>query len=659
MSSTGVVFRFGSFEVRTGSCELYKYGTRLKLRGQPYRILEVLLERAGQVVTRDEIQERLWASDTFVDFEHGLNTSIKKLRKVLSDSVAEPRYIETLPTVGYRFIAPVEKADPQTESPLAAEDREESETLEVAGDALSPVAGARPQFGHGGVSPRRSTIWIRSLAIAAVGVFIVSVSLISSKGTQLLPRTLRNMLAPAPKTYKTLAVLPLQSLSSDPSHDYFADGITDELIENFAQFGNFRVISRSSAMHFKGTNKTAPQIGKELGADALVEGSVEREGNRVRVRVELIDAAGDRHLWAKSYDREVSDVLMLESSVAHDIAEEVQGHIGYQEPQMSSSSSRAVNPEAYEAYLKARYFWSKRSSEGLTKSIDFFQQAIALDPSLAVAYAGLADAYSILGSDVLPVEIARAKAREAARKAIELDPALAEGHAAMALVEFYYDWNWKDAEREFQLAVRLNPNCASAHQWYSYYLRAMSRFPEAVQEAKRAQELDPLSLSANTTLAGQYISASQYDQAIAIDQKTLEMDSGFVPAHLSLGLVYEEKQMWPQAIDELKKAVDLSQNSATPLAALACAFGLSGKRMEARRIVESLEELSAQKYVSSFEVAKAFVAIDDHDNALRCLEKAYREHESQLPFLKVTKALVPLYADPRFQNLQRRMHFPQ
>jgi TolB-like protein/DNA-binding winged helix-turn-helix (wHTH) protein/Flp pilus assembly protein TadD len=663
MGEPALVFRFGPYEVKTNAREIYKHGTRLKLRGQPYQILETLLERPGQVITRDEIRQKLWPADTFVDFEHGLNTSIKKLRQTLCDSATEPRYIETLPRVGYRFIASVEteiaKIEPTraTVSP-AAESLASAPLADMAEQDQEQDKKIHRATAAG--SPRFST-W--KVAVPAFVLVVLAVFFIFFRQREVdtpVSRLLRGTFGATPKTYDSVAVLPLQSLSSDPNQDYFADGITDELITNLAQFGNLRVISRTSIMHYKGVSKTAPQIGKELNVDALVEGTIERVGNGVRVRVQLIESASDRHLWARVYDRELKDVLMLESSVAHDIAEEVQGRILLEQSATSTGQNRPVNPDAYEAYLKGRYFWNRRSPEALNKSIEYFQQATKLDPNLAVAYAGLADTYSILGSDVLPADIAQGRAREAANKAIQLDPSLAEGHAALALVRFYYDWDWPGAEKEFQRALELNPNYAIAHQWYSYFLDAGGRLPEAIREVKRAQELDPLSLAITTSLASRYESAGRFAEAITLNRSTLEMDPSFAPAHLSLGMVYQEQQEWAQAIEEFKTAVKLSPDSSMPLAMLACAFAKSGKRTEAEHILKGLQQPSTDKdkYVSSFEIAKIFAALDDRENAFRWLERSYQQHESQLAFLNVTKTLMPLHDDQRFRELSRRMKLP-
>jgi tetratricopeptide (TPR) repeat protein len=401
--------------------------------------------------------------------------------------------------------------------------------------------------------------------------------------------------------------------------------------------------------------KTATEIGRELGVDTLIEGSVQRVGNRVRIRVQLIDAATDRHLWARSYDRELKDVLALQSSAARDIAEEIQGKVSSHQTEFKTVSLKPVKLGAYEAYLKGRYFWNKRTEGGLKTSISYFNQAISQDPKFAAAYAGLADSYSILGSDVLSAREASSKARAAATKAVELDPTIAEGHAELALLDFYYDWEWVRAEQEFRHAIELDPSYATAHQWYSYYLSAMGRFPEALEEARKAQQIDPLSLSINTTLAGRYRDLGEYEQAIDLNQRTLEMDSNFVPAHIGLGATYEDEGIWSQAIVEYQKAVDLSQNNPAAVAALGSAYGYSGNQAGARKVVTSLQEASNRHYVSAFDMATVFAGIGDQDGAFRWLDKAYSERESQMAFLKVTRRLDPLRSDPRFAELLQRM----
>jgi TolB-like protein/DNA-binding winged helix-turn-helix (wHTH) protein/lipopolysaccharide biosynthesis regulator YciM len=650
MAKPSQVYRFADFEADLRAHQLRKHGTKLKLHGQPFQMLVMLLESPGEVVTREQMQEKLWPADTFVDFEHSLNTSIKKLRQALNDSATEPRFIETLPRVGYRFIAAV-TATEESGGELAAH------TLQ----GPSPVSGI-PGTTAEASSPRHSFAWFLGLALASIAVAGFALAFNVAKSRDRVMGILRpsknggGLASAGKKTRRSVAVLPLQNLSADPSQNYFADGMTDELTTDLAQFADLRVISRTSAMHYKDGNKTAPQIGKELGVDALVEGSVERVGDRVRIRAQLIDCSTDRHLWARSYDRDMRDVLSLQTEAAREIAEQVRGSVDA--PNSHPANPVPVDPEAYEAYLKGRYFWNKRTPDGLNKSIEFFDQAIAKDPSFAAAYAGLADAYSILGSDVLPADVANSKARAAASKAIELNPSIAEGHAALALVEFYYDWNWKQAEEEFRRAIESNPNYATAHQWYSYYLTAMLRFPEAVEQAEAAQQIDPLSLSINTTLATRYRHAGRNEEALRMDQRTLEMDPTFVPAHFSLASVYENEGAWQQASDEYRKVLELSPGDPSALAALGYVYARSGEKAEARKIISQLTEISKRHYVSSFEIAAIFAGLDDATTSMLWLEKAYRQRESQIPFLNSDDRFNSLHADARFQNLIHRLSFP-
>lgn len=646
-----VKYRFGPFELQTSARELFKAGTRIKLRGQPYLILEVLLDRAGEVVTREEIREKLWPGNTFVDFEHGLNTSVKKLRQILCDSPEKPRYIETVPRLGYRFIAPVEVVTQPAKAPAKA-------PLDESVAAPQPVIRIDPQPSRGATLPWR-LFGIGLAALVLLGVTYVGVfDKWPTPVRQLLRRPNPTVNASVPaKRFGSIAVLPLASFSSKPSQEYFTDGMTDELITDLAQLGNMRVISRTSVMHYKGTNKTVPQIGRELGVDALVEGSVERVGDRVRIRVQLIDAASDRHLWARSYDHDFKDLLVLETTAAHDIAAEIQGQLA-ESASESQPAEHSVHPEAYEAYLKGRYFSNQRSEAGLKKSIQYFQEAIAKDPSFAAAYAGLAGSYSVMGSDEMPPEIARSKARAAATKALRLDPTLAEGHAQLGLVAFYYDWNWKQAEQEFRRAIELNPNYAAGHQWYSYYLRAMGRLPEALQEAQQAQQLDPLSLPINITLAGRYRDLGQYDQAISAIQRTMELDPNFGLAHELLASVYEREGNLQSAIGEWQKAVEISQDNPSTLAALGHAYAVAGNQVEARKIAERLQPISRQHYVSAWDMAVLYAGLNDTDSAFRWLEKSYKERESQIPFLLQDRRLNSLRSDPRFHSLLRRVGLP-
>jgi TolB-like protein/DNA-binding winged helix-turn-helix (wHTH) protein/Tfp pilus assembly protein PilF len=653
MAKPTQIYRFADFEVDVRARQLRKHGTKIKLHGQPFQMLLMLLEPAGEVVSREQMQEKLWPADTFVDFEHSLNTSIKRLRQALSDSATEPRFIETLPRVGYRFIAPVtSSAGNESVADLDAQ------TLQ----GPSPVSGI-PGTTDQASSPRHSFAWFLGLALAGVAIAGVFIAFNVARTRDRLSGIFRpsnngtGLSATAKKSRRSVAVLPLQNLSADPSQNYFADGMTDELTTDLAQFADLRVISRTSAMHYKDGNKTAPQIGKELGVDALVEGSVQRVGDRVRIRAQLIDCATDRHLWAQSYDREMKDVLSMQTEAAKEIAEQIRGSVS-PPAALRETNPVPVDPEAYEAYLKGRYFWNKRTPDGLNKSIEYFGQAISKDPSFAAAYAGLADAYSLLGSDVLPADVASSKARANASKAIELDPNIAEGHAALALVEFYYDWNWKQSEQEFRRAIELNPNYATAHQWYSHYLTAMLRFPEAVEQAEAAQQIDPLSLAINATLASRYRHAGRIDDAMRLDQRTLEMDPNFISAHISLAAVYEDQRAWQQALDEYNKVISISPSDPAALAGAGFVYAQLGQKEDARKIIVQLKEAAKKHYVSSFEMASIFAGLDDATNAMLWLEKAYQQRESQIPFLSSDGHFNSLHQDPRFQNLVKRLNLP-
>jgi tetratricopeptide (TPR) repeat protein len=373
--------------------------------------------------------------------------------------------------------------------------------------------------------------------------------------------------------------------------------------------------------------------------------------------VQLIDSASDRHLWARSYDRELRDVLLLQSEAARDIAQEIRGQVAPGQSAAVPTAPSSVNPEAYEAYLKGRYFLNKRSSEGMKTATGYFEQAIALDPRFALAYAGLADCYSLLGSDTLPASVASAKARTAALKALELDPSIAEGHTALAVVHFYYDWNWSDSERELQRAIQLNPNYATAHHWSSIYLSAMGRFPEAIQEAERAHELDPLSLSITLSLATEYRDARRFDRSIELLSAVLELDSNFAAAHQGLGKTYQAMGLWKLAVEEFQRAVALSHDSES-LTGLAYAYSASGERAEALKIVDQLRAQPASNYVSPFNMAAVFTGLGEKDKAFSYLDRAYHERDSRLPFLAVDRWFEPLRSDPRFVELCSRMGLP-
>ena len=624
------IVSFGAYEFNPDSRELRKEGMRVRLEGQPLAILEVLLERPGEVVTREELQKRLWL-DTFVDFEHSLNAAVKRLRAALNDSADQPRYIETVARRGYRFVAPVGGGRPGPELESA-----------VLG---SPEP--QPQ-----IAVRSGRRWLWLAVVAAVCVLGLA-----GWGW----RMWRNRAAtPAAPLVRSLAVLPLQNLSGDPTQEYLADGLTEELIGRLANIHGLRVISRTSAMHFKNTQLSVPEIAKMLGVDAIVEGSVIREGNQVRVHAQLIRGTSDEHIWAGEYQREYGSLLALQDEVARSIAERIEISLTPQERE-TLASTRPVDPEAYENYLKGRYYFNQRTHDALNESIKFFKRAITQDPGYALGYSGLADAYAMLGfRGGSPSKEALSRAKAAALRAIELDDTLAEAHASLAFIAETHEWDWATAEREYKRSVQLSPGDARDHNWYAGYLMYMGRFEEGISEAKRARDLDPLSLPVNNALAGRLLAAGRYDEALEQVQKTLQLDPHFAPAHQTLGWTYLHNGKREEAIQEFQRALQLSGTDDTDLMLdLGFAYATAGDQEEARKILARLKTLNERGLVPSGSIGILYGALGELDEAFAWLEKAYDERDPQLTYLKVGRRFEPLRQDQRFQQLVHRMGLPE
>ena len=618
--------QFNGFEVDLRAGELRKQGRRVKLQEQPFQVLAILLERPGDMITREELHKRLWPADTFVDFDHGLNIAVNKLRQALGDSADEPRFIETLPRRGYRFLGTVE----EPAVPVTPEEESSS---------------ADPR------SARRST-W-PAIVVAALALAAVVFGGIGAKAWW------GRRSATAARPIESLAVLPLENLSGDPGQEYFADGMTDELITDLAQISTVRVISRTSVKRYKGARKLLlPEIARELGVDAVVEGSVARSGNRVRVRAQLIRASTDQHLWAESFEREMQDVLVLQSEVASAIARQVQAKLATQQPAKLGRIG-LVKPAAYEAYLKGRLAWNKGTEAGIQEGIDYFQQAITIDPSYAAAYSGMADSYTTLGyfGYLRPAEtFPRAKA--AAAKALELDAALAEPHASLAYAKLYFDWDWAEAEKEFKKAIALNPSYATAHHWHSVYLAAMERPEEALAEIRRARQLDPLSLRIRTDIGFQLLYANRHDEAIQQFKSTLQMDPAFPLAHLWLSRAYLQKGMYQEAIGECNEAVKVVRDWAPAVAGLGFAQGKAGLRADALKTLEQLKRTSGKKYVTAYGIALVYVGLDDKNQAFAWLDKAVEERTHWLVWLKLDRRWDDIRSDPRFEQVVRRVGLP-
>ncbi len=612
--------RFGPFEFDPRAGELRKQGLKLKIYGQPLDILEMLLARPGEVVTREELQKKLWPQDTFVDFEHSLNAAINRLRTALEDSSETPRFVETLPRRGYRFVAPVDGASP-------------AQTL------AAPALPARLP---------RPAVWM------AVGI---AAAVLATAG-YIARERFRPVAQPTPGRVM-LVVLPFENLSSDPEQEYFSDGLTEEMTTELGRLQPERlaVIARTSAMEYKKKGGDVRRIAGELGVDYVLEGSVRREGERVRITAQLIAARDQTHLWAESYDRDRAGILSLQREVARAIARQIELKLTPHQ-QARLARVRPINPEAHEAYLKGRYFFNK-GPETLQKAAEYFQEAINKDPEYAPAYAGLADAYAWnVGQMLLPPREWYGRAKTSALKAVELDPTLAEAHASLAFINDLYDWDWDGALKEGQRAIALNPNYANAHSWYAIHLAGRGRFAEAEAEVKRAEELDPLNLFIKIQVGWIYLWEGQFDRAMAQWQKVIELDPNFSMAHYNLGMGYAAKGKYPEAVAAYRKALSL-EDHAYYWGLLGHAHAMAGQKAEARKILAKLKERAQREYISPGSLALVHLALGEKDQALDLLEKAYRDRDPGLVNLTVEPFWwEPLHGEPRFQVVVRRMNFP-
>jgi TolB-like protein/DNA-binding winged helix-turn-helix (wHTH) protein/Tfp pilus assembly protein PilF len=630
--------RFGLFEVDLRAGELTKRGLRIRLQEQPFQVLAMLLEKRGEVVTREELRTKLW-SQTVVDFDHGINKAINKIREALGDSAENPRFVETVARRGYRFLADVTQIDTDADRPPGRQtDR-----------PVPPADSHRAELADAGMRPkrrRRTHVWT-GFGFGLVLALAALLSWIIYSQSQFSPKI------------RSLAVLPLESLSGDASQDYFADGMTDELITDLAQISALRVISRTSVMTYKRVRKPLAEIARELNVEAVVEGTVLRSGERVRITAQLIQVPDEKHLWAQSYEGDLKNTLALQNSVARAIAEQIQVTLDPREA-AALEKSRTVNPEAYEAYLKGRYFWNKRTGEGLKRAIDYFDHAIDLDPDYARAYSGLADSYALLGDweyGLLSPADAFPRAKAAATKALALDDNLSEAHTSLAFILDLYDWNWTSAEKEFKRALALNPGYATAHHWYAWHLIVMGQNGEGIAELKKAESLDPLSLIISADLADALCIARRYDESVQQSQKTIEMDPHFAVAHYELGQALEQKHKQDEAIAEFRRAIDLSGGNPTFESNLANAYAVSGRKEEAMKIVRDLESRQSQDSSTDASIALVYVGLGDNERAMIWLNKAYQARFN--PSILMRPVSDPLRSDPRFQDLLHRIGLPR
>ena len=680
-----MLVRFQKFELDAQRYQLSRAGRVVKLERIPMELLLFLVEQRGMLVSREAIVERLWGKDVFLEAEHSVNTAINKVRSALQDDLADPQFIQTVKGKGYRFIAQVEVCDtpvPAVEAQIAAlspavalipegefrtsgegppatasraviedgpteldtrQSLESSEPQEFVGDEALPD-GSTPS------AATKRSFWRPALAVFAIAAVLC---------TALLVRILSQRKADAPlgpnANIHSLAVLPFINLSHDAEHEYFVDGMTDQLITDLAQMKSMRVISRTSVMQYKEVRRPLPEIAQALNVDAVVEGSVQYSGHRVRITAQLLDARHDRHLWAHTYDRDQGELLALQTDVTRDISSEIVGEFGVSR-QTTLSRNHVESPEAYDAYLRGRYFWNKRDLQSIQKSIEYYDRAIQADPQYALAYAGLADSYSVM-SDLDSWGRAKAvsNAELAAQKALQLDGSLAQPHATLASLKQFVEFDWTGAEKEFRQAIALNPSYATAHQWYSNYLSLMNRHDEAILEAQRALELDPLSLIINAQMGWAFYYARRYDEAIAQLKKTLDLDSTFTPARHRLAAAYELKGMHGAAIAELQKMGKGLDENAAYLALLGYAYAHSGNLKEAERMRARIT-LHPPAFGDS-DLALIYTGLGDNDKAFESLHRARAARE--VVGVRADPLFDPLHSDPRFQELFRTMNFPE
>src|SRR6266705_2513766 len=617
--------RFGVFEVDLRAGELTKRGLRVRLQEQPFQVLAMLLEKPRELVTREELCEKLW-SQTVVDFDHGLNKAINKIREALGDSAENPRFVETVARRGYRFLADATPIEDEELVPAS-----DSRRVEIADAGVAPTR------------PRRTRVW---MGFGLVLVLAASLSWILYSRSHSSPKI------------RSLAVLPLESLSGDASQDYFADGMTDALIADLGQISALRVISRTSVMTYKRVRKPLPEIAREFNVEAVVEGTVSHSGECVRITAQLIQVPDEKHHWAQSYEGDLQDTLALQNNVARAIAEQIQVTLNRRE-EAALENSKKVNPEAYDAYLKGRYFWNKRTGEGLKKAVDYFDRAIATDPDYANAYSGLADSYALMGDweyGILSPRDAFPRAKAAATKALALDDNLSEAHTSLAFILDLYEWGWASAEKEYERALALNPGYATAHHWYAWHQMVLGRNGEGIAELTKAESLDPLSLIISADLADALCIARRYDESVQQSQKTIAMDPYFAVAHYQLGQALAQKHKHDEAIAEFRRAIELAGGNTTFESNLANAYAVSGRKEEAMKIVKDLERQHSQNSSTGSNIALIYVGLGDNARAMIWLNKAYQARFN--PSILLRPVFDPLRSDPRFQDLLRRIGIP-
>jgi TolB-like protein/DNA-binding winged helix-turn-helix (wHTH) protein len=624
----GKILRFGAFEADLESGELRKHGTRIRLQEQPFRILATLLERAGQVVSREELERILWPEQTFVDAGHGVNSAVTRLRQALSDSAETPRFIETVPRRGYRFIA-----------------------LITAQTAINGTTLGNPVPGTPAIGPAQNvTITSSDEPSSRKKLVIVGIAVTLALSAAI---TIYSFSRPT-EAIRSIAVLPFANTAADPNLEFLGDGITETLINDLSRLQRLRVLARTTVLRYKNRKTDPASADKELQVDAVVAGEVQSHSGRLLVQAHLIKTADGSQIWGERYGRPGSDGLAIYDEIARNISQHLRISLTLEDKRRISNHGTS-DSQAYEFYLRGLHHLNKRSEEGFRKALDDFSRATERDPKYALAFAGISHCYVLLANYLLvPPQEAEPKAKAAAMRAIELDDMLAEGHLGLAMYYRDYDWDRLAAEREFLRAVELSPNSAQPHTWYGELLCKFASPQAGLAQFQIAKQLEPVSLNANSQLGFGLYMLRRYDAAIAQLQRTLELDPGYTQSRRHLGYVYLAKGMFDDAIAEFKKVIDLSQNT-RDFGLLAQAYGMAGRRKEALGLLRDLEEFAAHHYVSPVQIAGVYMALGDNNQAISLLEQAYVQRS---PALRRTRepAWDRLHSDPRFLDLMNRIH---
>jgi TolB-like protein/DNA-binding winged helix-turn-helix (wHTH) protein len=632
--------RFGLFVADLRAADLKKGQDRIPLQNLPFRILALLVREPGRVVTREELRQQLWPENTFVDFERGISTAVSKLREALGDSATNPRFVETVGRRGYRFIAPVSvvgRAEEEEQHIGASPAEGTSQTAA----RLRPTDVLRePALSADLPAPSHRRRWWLIYGLAGAICVGSAVAIFKFRPRQPSSGQLE---------IKSIAVLPLRNLSGDPQQEYLSDGLTEAVTTLLAQIGDLRVISGTTVTHYKHAEKTTPEIAKELGVDALVEGSVVRSGNRLLLTVQLIQTSNDRHIWANSYDRELKDVISLEGELSHEIAGQIRIRLTPEE-MARFAQKRAVDLEAYALYLQGRYYWNQRKEEFLSKAIGYFEQSIARDPNFAPAYVGLADAYVVMPffQTFRNERESYERAGIAAEKALALDPRSADALKADACVKMYRDWDFKGAEREFQQALALNPNHVTAHQWYAELLTAEGRHQEAIVEVHRALALDSQSPVVHHQVGQVLNAARQYREALTEYRRSLELDPEFFPNYISMYFAYRRMGDYEHALAMgTAYASFLGKRYQKAFAEAARVYATRGKDAFLRKSLG----LWAQSGTFGAMMGQAYdyCELREYDRCLEVLEREYQHHNS----------LVTGIFDPEFDGLRSDPRYPE